>query len=145
MLWKIENLQSRVTKMKNRLNKVAYRKSGNIFTRGIVHSSLSTGSPKVAVQATVGPSSHQSRIHMPIGGGSKVHSGSSLSRRRISEFDINNIIMPGNTMATYVEPVKHAFIEIPRWRLVDETITLDKQGRKDSSEEVTSISFPIVS
>lgn len=137
MLCKIENLQSRVTKMKNRLNKVAYRKSGKIFTRGIVHSSLSTGSPKGAVQATVGPSSHQSRIHMRIGGGSKVQPGSSLSRRRISEFDINNIIMPGNTMAAYVEPVRHAFIEVPRWHLVDETITLDKQGRKDSSEELT--------
>lgn len=137
MLWKIENLQSRITKMKNRFNKLANRKSGMIFTKSIAHSSLSTGSPKGAVQATVGPSSCQSRIHMCIGGGSKVKSGSSLSRRRISEFDINNIIVPGNTMATYVEPVRHAFIEIPRWRLVDETITLDEQGRKDSSEEVT--------
>lgn len=137
MLWKIENLQSRITKMKNRLNKLAYGKPGKIFTKSLAHNSLSTGSPKGAVQATVGPSSHQSRIHMCVGGGSKVQPGSSLSRRRTSEFDISNIIMPRNTMATYVEPVRHAFIEIPQWRLVDETITLDKPGGKDSSEEVT--------
>lgn len=137
MLWKIENLQSRITKMKNRLNKLACGKLGKIFTKRLAPNSLSTGPPKGAVQATVGPSSHQSRIHMCVGGGSKVQSGSSLSRRRISEFDINNIIMPGNTMATYVEPLRHAFIEIPRWNLVDETITLDKSGRKNSSEEAT--------
>ena len=52
--------------------------------------------------------------------------------------------MPGNTTATCVESVRDAFIKTPRWRLVDDTISLDKLGAKDLSEAVTSFSFPIV-
>eukprot|EP00850_Spirogloea_muscicola_P003033 SM000012S25295 [mRNA] locus=s12:281688:284868:+ [translate_table: standard] len=44
-------------------------------------------------------------------------SGSSGSlRRRASDFDINNIVMPASTAVTFVEQVRHEFIETPLWR-----------------------------
>eukprot|EP00850_Spirogloea_muscicola_P014742 SM000108S14186 [mRNA] locus=s108:130742:133944:+ [translate_table: standard] len=44
-------------------------------------------------------------------------SGSSGSlRRRASDYDINNIVMPASTAVTFIEQVRHEFIETPLWR-----------------------------
>eukprot|EP01018_Ginkgo_biloba_P022492 Gb_36076 [translate_table: standard] len=123
--------------MKNQLNKLAFRKPGKIYTKFISQTLLPVESSKARGQNPVFPSSGQPKIQMHVGGGSKLQSGSSLSRRRVSDYNINNVLMPGNTVATYVEPARHRFIETPKWRLVEKCTILNQMGREDSSEEAT--------
>ncbi|GLJ36541.1 hypothetical protein SUGI_0734300 [Cryptomeria japonica] len=131
MLWNIENLQSRIIKMRNQLNKFVKR----ISTNNITHNSWSNQFPKGTVEGPPFVSLGKSRNQMHVGRGSKVQTVT-LARRRISEFDINNVVMPGNSMAVYVEPARHGFIETPHWRFVGDSMKLD-QNTEDTSEEAT--------
>ncbi|MCO5562490.1 hypothetical protein L7F22_016117 [Adiantum nelumboides] len=110
-LWQIEGLQMKISDMKTRL----------------IKSPLTLES---ASNLTSGLAASQNR---PIRE-SKGQGGTSSLRRRKSDFDINNVIMPDSLMANYVQPARHAFIETPHWRVVVESAA---QAEVMSSEEDT--------
>ena len=91
-LWHIETMQIRVSKLKEHL------------TMGYINASKLQPLPVSVAKPT------------PVTVSKAHHGGTSTVRRRNSDFDINNVIMPDNLMANYIEPARHEFIETPQWR-----------------------------
>lgn len=90
LLWQIEALQARVHKLQNTLRKGAglRRASTQAVPRGGTPSSSSAGG----------------------------RSGSGSARRRTSDYDINDMVMPVNVGSSTVQEVRHLNIETPGWR-----------------------------
>ncbi|MCO5575054.1 hypothetical protein L7F22_028851 [Adiantum nelumboides] len=108
-LWQIEGLQMQISDMKTRLIKSPLTlESASNLTSDLA---ASQNRPSIRGQG-----------------------GTSALRRRKSDFDINNVIMPDLLMANYVQPARHAFIETPHWRVVVESAA---QAEVMSSEEDT--------
>ncbi|KAG0564435.1 hypothetical protein KC19_8G110100 [Ceratodon purpureus] len=141
LLWQLEALQVRVKKQKHLLRKeAAVRKS----TAG-PKAGLSNVPPRTLPPLQKGNSSAQvlpspkavPRVGPPSGGSlGRTSSGSGLARRRASDYDINNMVMPVNVGATFVEHVRHVDIETPLWRPVeDANPAVLRSGGSSSDEE----------
>ena len=89
-------MQIRVSKLKDHL------------TRGYINASKLQPLPLPLPVSVAKPT--------PVASSKAHHGGTSTVRRRNSDFDINNVIMPDNLMANYIEPARHEFIETPQWR-----------------------------
>lgn len=129
-LWHIEALQLHVCRLKN------------LLTRGTVIQRSATGPQARDVASPGGVYDTHPLMHSPgrLGGRSvlsgKAQGGKSIGRRRVSDFDINNVIMPDTVMVNYIEPARHAFIETPNWRILGD---VSASARGGSSEEVYCI------
>ncbi|KAI5078434.1 hypothetical protein GOP47_0006105 [Adiantum capillus-veneris] len=137
-LWHIEALQMHICRLKNQL------------TRGSI--SLRNALGQVKDISYPGGVSHQvclydtntltsSPNHLgawSLLGGFKAKGGKSLSRKRSAEFDTDSLIMPDTVMANYIEPARHAFIEIPHWREVgDATVSARGGSSEEESDDET--------
>ena len=144
LLWQVEALQVRVKKQKHILKKeAAVRKSSaavpkaglsNLSSRTLPPTQRGNLSAQVfpfpKAVPRVGPPSSAS------GSLGRTSSGSGLARRRASDFDINNMVMPVNVGATFVELVRHVDIETPLWRLVEDANPAVLRSEASSSDEV---------
>jgi hypothetical protein len=142
-LWQIEALQVRVKKQQHILKKeaAARKSSGAVSKAGLSNLSPRTVPPNQRgnSSALVLPSPKAApRVGPPSSGASsgRASSGSGLARRRASEYDINNMVMPGNVGGTYVEHVRHVDIETPLWRLVEDADPAVLRSEESSSDDV---------
>ena len=108
-LWRVETMQMQVAKLRNHLT-VGYRNAVNVQCSPGTVANLSMSCSPRPLNAKVSL---------------KAHGSTSIVRRKNSDFDINNVIMPDNVMANYVEPARHAFIETPHWRPFESTLVSD--------------------
>jgi hypothetical protein len=146
ILFTVEALQARVRRMDHILRKDAAAsrnidsktKMPNLSPRALPHANqrgtssakeihrpytLSTPSPK-AISRGGTPSS---------GSAGAGRTGSGLARRKTSDYDINNMVMPQGAGTTHVEQVRHVDIETPQWRLIENA---EQPGPESSSDEV---------
>jgi hypothetical protein len=154
ILWKVEALQARVEKAKAQLLRGApVLKSGpQPLTIPKPPSNLSRNSSLVSprltgmgttprLPGTKGPGRPPSGQSpglsgTPASNGSYQRQSSGLLRRKSSDYDINNMVMPVSVGAKYVEHIKHADIWTPHWRLVENVELADQRTGGDSSDEV---------
>ena len=143
LLWQVEALQVRVKKQKHILKKeAAVRKSSaavskaglsNLSTRILPPNQRGNSSlqvlPSPKAVPRVGPPSSSASL-------GRTSSGSGLGRRKASDYDINNMVMPVNVGATFVEHVRHVDIETPLWRLVEDGNPAVLRSEEPSSDEV---------
>ncbi|CAM6117700.1 unnamed protein product [Calypogeia fissa] len=154
ILWKVEALQARVEKAKAQLQKGAPPKTvPQPLTIPKPPSNLSrtasqaSPSPRILPPGSVPrppgtkgrPPSGQSPglSGTPTANGAPQRYGSGLLRRKSSDYDINNMVMPVSVGAKYVEHIKHADISTPNWRLIDNTAAADQSTGGSSSDEDT--------
>ncbi|KAH7301285.1 hypothetical protein KP509_23G018800 [Ceratopteris richardii] len=125
-LWQIERLQMQVLKLEDQLT-----------SHSVIPENLTKEVSGLEIGSLASPPTCQHSPHGLTGRSSvrelKAHGGM-LSRRRNSDFDINDFIMPGSVMMNFVEPVRYEFIETPRWRLKSESAV---EFEEESSEEDT--------
>jgi hypothetical protein len=132
LLWQVEALQVRAV----RKSSAAVPKAGlsNLSSRTLPPTQRGNLSAQVfpfpKAVPRVGPPSSAS------GSLGRTSSGSGLARRRASDFDINNMVMPVNVGATFVELVRHVDIETPLWRLVEDANPAVLRSEASSSDEV---------
>lgn len=140
LLWQIEALQARVKKLNHILRKEAgLRRSNSVSNSGVSH--LSPRALQNAPQR--GTSSTQalpSQKAVPRGGTPSSSAGvgrtsSGFARRKSSDYDINNIVMPVNVGSNYVQDIRHLDIDTPRWRLKEDSMQ-GNAGQESSSDEV---------
>jgi hypothetical protein len=105
-LWRVEAMLIRVAKLRNHLA-TSYSNGAKI--------QCSPGPANVSLLVSGSPRTLNTESSP------KAHGSSSMARRRICDSDINNLIMPDNVMANYVEPAWHAFIQTPHWRVDEHT------------------------
>lgn len=161
ILWKVEALQARVERAKLQLLKGAPPRSvPQPLTIPKPPSSLyrvanqASPSPRIlppgALPRPPGtkgrPPSGQSPglSGTPTANGAPQRQASGLLRRKSSDYDINNMVMPASVGAKYVEHIKHADIWTPHWRLVDNTAAADQATGASSSDEVRFSSLPLL-
>lgn len=116
LLWQIEALQARVNKLQHTVRKGAGPRKTS--TQGVPRS----GTPSSST-ASMG------------------RTGSGSARRKSSDYDINNVVMPVNLGSSTVQEVRHLNIETPGWRLVEDIAASSggaqgSAGEESSSEEV---------
>ncbi|KAJ7539851.1 hypothetical protein O6H91_11G111900 [Diphasiastrum complanatum] len=152
LLWNIESLQARVVRLRNQLNKGTHVSAW----QGLQASNLSpvvlqaqgVQSPVPSPKGILRPPRHRPDAGPSLVGPSKSASsnvlaqkasGSAVVRRRTADYDISNVVMPVSVGAKYVEPVRHARIETPRWRRsgADESSTPARSMGGSSSDEDT--------
>ncbi|KAL3693237.1 hypothetical protein R1sor_006888 [Riccia sorocarpa] len=152
ILWKIEALQARVEKMKHQLSRGAALK---MATQPLPAPKVPANLPRAPTQAsprTSGPTTvgrPPGTVGRPPSGLSpgfpgsvnsangSLHKPSAQARRRSSDYDINNMVMPVSVGSKYVEHIKHADISTPHWRLIESTEIADQPADGSSSDEDT--------
>lgn len=143
LLWHIEALQMHVMKLKSQLNrgvplrrtpaKLQYRELNLPSPQSLGHlSHLASPRSLYGTRELQSPGRSGSRHLLS---GPKLHTSSSVARRRNSDYDINNVVMPSNVMANYVEPARHAFIETPHWRFLDVATVPDGESSSDEDTD----------
>ncbi|BFI09184.1 protein MpBromo7 [Marchantia polymorpha subsp. ruderalis] len=153
ILWKIEALQARVEKMKHQLSRGAPPK---VATQPVTVPKVPANLPRAPTQASprisvpgTAPRPPGTKGRPPAGqspgfsgtvssanGGLQKQASASI-RRRSSDYDINNMVMPVSVGAKYVEHIKHADIWTPHWRLVEGAESSDQYLGGSSSDEDT--------
>lgn len=124
LLWKVDLLQKRVGILKECLL------MGSPADKGLLEPCHVFGGPqRFPASLAQGTSAVLTPSPKPSG------SSSSYCRRRAADYDIDNIVMPVNVGAKFVEIVKPAHIETPLWRIADESCAPGEQ--ESSSEEAT--------
>lgn len=153
VLWKVEALQARVEKAKVQLLRGAPPKTfpqpltipkppsnlSRTFSQASPSPRIFPPGPIPRPPGTKGrPPSGQSPglSGTPTANGVYQRQGSGLLRRKSSDYDINNMVMPVSVGAKYVEHIKHADISTPNWRLIDNTPAADQSMGGTSSDEV---------
>lgn len=137
ILWQIEALQARVEKSKHQLSRGAPLRrspaSSTLSPRGPSQAPVraSSSSPLTLPKNSPAPSTGTPPVLNS--GTARAGTGSGLARRKASDYDISNMVMPVNVGAKYVEQVRHEDIETPQWRLVD---SLAQSHEQISSDEV---------
>lgn len=130
VLWQVEALQARLVKVKRQLRKGAPRDKAvlpNLSPRG-PNQGAKAGFTAPGVPSKVSPRGIPPTA--PAGGLARG------VRRRSSDYDINNVVMPGSMGAKYVGKIRHVDIETPQWRSVGEGHLAQPSHDQDSSDEV---------
>ncbi|KAI5079452.1 hypothetical protein GOP47_0004931 [Adiantum capillus-veneris] len=127
-LWQIEALQMQISDLKDQLT----RNSPTLENETYLTFKL---------DAPQNISGLSTRVHLSrrsVARELKGQGGTPSSRRRTSDFDINNVIMPDSLMANYVQPARHVFIETPHWRVIAESAAQDEllSSEEDTDDEV---------
>jgi len=151
LLWQVEALQVRVKKQKHVLRReAAVRKNTTTTPKAGVSNLSPRVLPSIPQRGSSSAQALASPRAVPRGGppssssGSlgRTSSGSGLARRRASDYDINNMVMPVNVGATFVEQVRHVDIETPLWRIVGDANPAAQVSEEASSDEVGEASGP---
>ncbi|KAL2634451.1 hypothetical protein R1flu_005930 [Riccia fluitans] len=153
ILWKIEALQARVEKMKHQLSRglplkivtqpVPAPKVPANLPRAPTQASPRTSVPSAATRPPGAVGRPPSGLSPAVSGsvnsanGSSQKPSSAQARRRSSDYDINNMVMPVSVGSKYVEHIKHADISTPHWRLVESIENADQPADGSSSDEDT--------
>ena len=132
VLWQVEALQARLVKVKRQLRKGAPPPRDKA-----VLSNLSPRGPNQGAKAGFTAPGVPSKVS-PRGVAPTAPAGGLARgvRRRSSDYDINNVVMPGSMGAKYVEQIRHVDIETPQWRSVGEGHLAQPSQGQDSSDEV---------
>jgi hypothetical protein len=146
ILWQVEALQVRVKKQKHILRKeAAVRKNSTATSKAGVPNLSPRVSPSLPQRGSSSGQALPSPKAVPRGGPpssssgglGRSSSGSGLPRRRASDYDINNMVMPVNVGSTFVEQVRHVDIETPLWRIVENANPAVQLSEESFSDEDT--------
>lgn len=148
ILFQVEELQARVKRAIHILRRsAASRKylassigTPNLFPRALPPANQRrTLSPqevhRVGTLSTPPPKALSRGGPMSSSGAGSGRTGSGHARRKAADYDINNMITPQGlgTPHTFVEQARHADIETPQWRLIENA---EQPDQESSSDEV---------
>uniref|UniRef100_A0A7I4C818 PEHE domain-containing protein n=1 Tax=Physcomitrium patens TaxID=3218 RepID=A0A7I4C818_PHYPA len=137
LLWQVEALQVRVKKQKHLLRKEAAARKSSAPSESPRAAPGAGQKGKASVAAVASPRGvGRGGVASWSGGGlGRTSSGGGLVRRKASDYDISNMVMPVNVGGMFVEQVRHVDIETPMWRVVDDASPGTQRAEESSSEE----------
>ncbi|XP_024532741.1 uncharacterized protein LOC9640435 isoform X1 [Selaginella moellendorffii] len=132
IMLKVETLQARVVRLRNQLRgSMSHKLPGQVARAG--------GGGGGAARAPAAKAAAVSRLTKAAPSGHPVSpaavKGGQAARRRASDYDINNVVMPVSVGAKYVQHVRHANIETPQWRLAEKSEMCEEDNSDDEDTD----------